>query len=31
LVVAMMDIDGFFELKKTRTEGPDFGARPDPV
>jgi hypothetical protein len=30
-LVSMMDIDGFFELKKTRTEGPDFGARPDPV
>jgi hypothetical protein len=30
-LMAMMDIDGFFELKKTRTEGPDFGARPDPV
>lgn len=30
-LIAMMDIDGFFELKKTRTEGPDFGPRPDPV
>lgn len=30
-LTAMMDIDGFFELKKTRTDGPDFGARPDPV
>ena len=30
-LMAMMDIDGFFELKKTRTEGPDFGPRPDPV
>ncbi len=26
----MMDVDGFFELKKTRTDGPDPGARPDP-
>jgi len=25
---AMMDIDGFFELKKTRTESPDPGPRP---
>jgi len=25
---AMMDIDGFFELKKTRTEAPDPGPRP---
>lgn len=30
-LTAMMDIDGFFELKKTRTSGPDFGPRPDPV
>ena len=30
-LIAMMDIDGFFELKKTRTEGPDFGPRPDPI
>ena len=30
-LISMMDIDGFFELKKTRTEGPDFGPRPDPV
>ncbi|MFK8023970.1 MAG: disulfide bond formation protein DsbA [Ilumatobacter sp.] len=30
-LMTMMDIDGFFELKKTRTEGPDFGPRPDPV
>jgi len=29
-LMAMMEIDGFFELKKTRTEGPDFGDRPDP-
>ena len=27
----MMDVDGFFELKKTRTESPDPGSRPDPV
>ena len=27
----MMDVDGFFELKKTRTEGPNPGARPEPV
>ncbi len=25
---AMMDIEGFWELKRTRTEGPDFGERP---
>ncbi len=30
-LTAMMDIDGFFELKKTRTNSPDFGPRPDPV
>ena len=30
-LTAMMDIDGFFELKKTRTGGIDFGHRPDPV
>jgi hypothetical protein len=24
----MMDVDGFFELKKTRTDAPDPGARP---
>ena len=30
-LIAMMDIDGFFELKKTRTHGPDFGPRPDPI
>jgi len=28
-LVTMMDIDSFFELKRTRTEGPDPGARPD--
>jgi len=27
-MVAMMDIDGFWELKKTRTERPEFGERP---
>jgi hypothetical protein len=27
----MMDVDGFFELKKTRTEGPNLGPRPDPI
>ncbi len=27
----MMDVDGFFELKKTRTDGPDPGDRPDPI
>ncbi|MEM9747633.1 MAG: hypothetical protein AAF945_13135 [Actinomycetota bacterium] len=30
-LMAMMDVDGFFELKKTRTEAPDPGARPDPI
>lgn len=30
-LMTMMDIDGFFELKKTRTGGPDFGPRPDPI
>lgn len=30
-LMAMMDIDGFFELKKTRSGGIDFGDRPDPV
>ena len=30
-LMAMMDIDGFFELKKTRTEGPNPGPRPSPV
>ena len=29
-LMAMMDIDGFFELKKTRTEGPNPGDRPAP-
>ncbi len=27
-MVAMMSVDGFWELKRTRTEGPDFGERP---
>jgi hypothetical protein len=27
----MMDVDGFFELKKTRTDSPDPGDRPDPI
>ncbi len=27
-LVAMMNIDGFWELKRTRTERPEFGARP---
>lgn len=27
-LVAMMNIDGFWELKRTRTERPDFGDRP---
>jgi hypothetical protein len=27
-LVAMMNIDGFWELKRTRTERPDFGERP---
>ena len=27
-MIAMMDIDGFWELKKTRTERPEFGERP---
>ena len=30
-LIAMMEIDGFFELKKTRTGGPNPGSRPDPV
>jgi Mycothiol-dependent nitroreductase Rv2466c len=30
-LTAMMDIDGFFELKKTRTGPPDPGERPAPV
>jgi hypothetical protein len=29
-LVTMMDIDSFFELKRTRTERPDPGARPTP-
>ncbi len=29
-LMAMMDVDGFFELKKTRTQGPEFGDRPEP-
>jgi predicted DsbA family dithiol-disulfide isomerase len=29
-LVAMMDVDSFFELKRTRTEAPDPGARPTP-
>jgi predicted DsbA family dithiol-disulfide isomerase len=29
-LVAMMDVDSFFELKRTRTESPDPGARPTP-
>jgi hypothetical protein len=29
-LTAMMDVDGFFELKKTRTESPNPGARPEP-
>jgi hypothetical protein len=29
-LVTMMDVDSFFELKRTRTEGPDPGARPEP-
>ena len=28
-MVAMMSIDGFWELKRTRTERPEFGERPD--
>ena len=27
-LIAMMDVDGFFELKKTRTSGPNPGERP---
>jgi len=30
-LVAMMDIDSFFELKRTRTEGPQPGDRPQPA
>jgi hypothetical protein len=29
-LVTMMDVDSFFELKRTRTERPDPGARPAP-
>lgn len=29
-LVAMMDVDSFFELKRTRTESPDSGDRPTP-
>jgi hypothetical protein len=29
-LVAMMDVDAFFELKRTRTEGPQPGDRPLP-
>jgi len=29
-LVAMMDVDSFFELKRTRTEAPDPGERPAP-
>jgi hypothetical protein len=29
-LMAMMDVDGFFELKKTRTDSPNPGARPTP-
>lgn len=28
-LTAMMDVPGFWELKRTRTEGPEFGDRPD--
>ena len=30
-LIEMMHVDGFVELKKTRTEAPDPGPRPDPV
>ncbi len=30
-LMTMMDVDGFFELKKTRTEAPQAGPRPVPV
>ena len=30
-LMVMMDTDGFFELKKTRQEMPDPGARPDAI
>ena len=29
-LVAMMNVDSFFELKRTRTESPDPGDRPAP-
>jgi hypothetical protein len=30
-LVTMMDVDSFFELKRTRTESPDPGERPSPA
>lgn len=30
-LIAMMGTDGFYELKRTRDAGPEFGPRPDPV
>ncbi len=27
-LIGMMEVDGFWELKRTRTEGPEFGDRP---
>jgi hypothetical protein len=30
-LVTLMDVDSFFELKRTRTESPDPGDRPTPV
>ena len=30
-LISMMEIDGFFELKKTRTHSPDPGSRPEPI
>lgn len=27
-LIAMMNVEGFWELKRTRTEGPEFGERP---
>jgi hypothetical protein len=27
-LTAMMSVQGFWELKRTRTEGPEFGERP---
>jgi hypothetical protein len=30
-LVTMMDVDSFFELKRTRTESPDPGDRPPPA